>query len=160
MKKTLNLIKQLEEYEIKAVHKGNLTREEMREKAETKGFSKTSGERAHRLIRAHENLDAFIAFYKDGVAHAMSATEAPEIDGNIADVTVKYPHGRPVRGLDDLLRDHDEDPGEWELESWEANEWPTTMGTSNGDVIYVNNFQAKARMTKKNVNQNMSVFNL
>jgi hypothetical protein len=151
MKSALQLISELDEETIRDVHAGELSRSVLSRMAEEQDFPKSAGEYAHRLIRAHENLEAFIAFYCDGVSHAMSGDEAPEIEGNRADVTVRYPHGRPVRGLERLLRDHNEDPGEWEVESFTANEWPTTMSddSGSGDVIYVNNFQAKARLSKK-----------
>jgi len=151
MKSALRLISELDEETIRDVHAGEVSRSVLSRTAEEEGFPKSAGEYAHRLIRAHENLEAFIAFYVDGVSHAMSGDEAPEIEGNRADVTVRYPHGRPVRGLERLLRDHNEDPGEWEVDSFTANEWPTTMSDDSGmgDVIYVNNFQAKARLSKK-----------
>lgn len=149
MKQSIEFIEQLDSRDIRKVFHGHTKREDFKKLAEEQGFSKSAGQRAHRLIRAHENIDAFIAFYVDGIAHAMEAAEAPEIDGNVANVTVKYPHGRPVRGIDELFIDHEEDPEEWEIESVEVNEWPTTMSSDDDGVIYVNNYQAKARMTKK-----------
>jgi hypothetical protein len=148
MKSALNYVAELEEETIRGVHAGEISRTVLSHTAEERGFPKKAGELTHRLIRAHENIEAFIAFYCDGVIHAMSAADSPEVDGNVADVTIKYPHGRPVRGLGRLMRDHDEDPGEWEVESLEINEWPTTIGAEEG-VIYVNNFQAKARLSRK-----------
>jgi hypothetical protein len=151
VKSALKFIGQLGEKTIRDVHAGDVSRSSLTSQAEAAGFAPTAGGYAHRLIRAHENLEAFIAFYHDGVSHAMSGDEAPEVDGNRADVTVRYPHGRPVRGLDRLLRDHEMDPEEWEVDSFTANEWPTTMSddSGQGDVIYVNNYQAKARLSKK-----------
>jgi hypothetical protein len=148
MKASLNFIREVEEEVIRDVHAGEIPRTVLSNIAEDNGFGPTAGINAHRLIRAHENLEAFIAFYVHGVSHAMSGADAPEVDGNVADVTVKYPHGRPVRGIDRLMRDHQEDPEEWEVDSLTVNEWPTTMGSDEG-VIYVNNFQAKARLSKK-----------
>ena len=148
MKSALNLIGELDEQTIRDVHAGEIYRSVLSNTAEEMGFPPSAGEYAHRLIRAHENVEALIAFYKHGVSHAMDAAESPEVDGNLADVAIKYPHGRPVRGLDRLMRDHGEDPGEWEVESVTVNEWPTTMGSDEG-VIYVNNFQAKARLSRK-----------
>jgi len=148
MKAALNLIGELDEQTIRSVHRGKVSRSSLKSLAQEKGFPQTAGKSAHRLIRAHENLEAFIAFYCDGVSHAMEAADAPEVDGNVANVTVKYPHGRPVRGLERLMRDHDMAPDEWEVDSMTVNEWPTTMGGDEG-VIYVNNFQAKARLSRK-----------
>lgn len=137
----------MDESAVRAVHRGDVSRTSLKEDAGAEGFPRTAGDRAHRLIRAHENLEALIAFYLDGVAHAMSGAEAPEVEGNVADVTVKYPHGRPVRGIERLMRDHELDPGEWDVDSLTVNEWPTTIGSDDG-VIYVNNYQAKARLTR------------
>jgi hypothetical protein len=148
MKSALNLISELGEETIRDVHAGEVTRTSLIDLAESEGFPKKAGELAHRHIRAYENIEAYIAFHVDGVAHAMDAADAPEVEGNVADVTIKYPHGRPVRGLDRLMRDHGEDPGEWEVDSLTVNEWPTTMGTDSG-IAYVNNFQAKARLSRK-----------
>lgn len=149
MKNSIEFISSLDEQLVRDVHSGDVTREELKREALDNGFNQTTGKDAHRLIRAHDNLEAFIAFYIDGVSFAEDACNSPEIDGNVADVTVRYPHGRPVKGLDELLEDHEVDPEEWEIKSFEANEWPTTMGTKGDNVIYVNNFQAKARMERK-----------
>jgi len=148
MKAALSFIQSLDEGTVRDVHAGEITRDVLSHTAEEAGFSKTAGRRAHRHIRAYENIEAYIAFHLDGVSHAMDAAEAPEVEGNVADITIKYPHGRPVRGLDRLMRDHGEDPGEWEVDSLTVNEWPTTMGTDSG-IAYVNNFQAKARLSRK-----------
>jgi hypothetical protein len=149
MKAALNLIGELDEQTIRDVHSGDIPRSSLKSLAQEKGFPQTAGKSAHRLIRAHENLEAFIAFYVAGVSHAMDAADAPEVEGNVANVTVKYPHGRPVRGLERLMRDHEMAPEEWEVDSMTVNEWPTTMGADEGGVIYVNNFQAKARLSRK-----------
>jgi hypothetical protein len=148
MKAALNLIGELDEQTIRSAHRGEVSRSSLKSLAQEKGFPQTAGKSAHRLIRAHENLEAFIAFYCDGVSHAMDAADAPEVEGNVANVTVKYPHGRPVRGLERLMRDHEMAPEEWKVDSMTVNEWPTTMGADEG-VIYVNNFQAKARLSRK-----------
>jgi hypothetical protein len=148
MKAALTLIGELEEETIREVHAGEITRSSLKSLADERDFPKKAGELAHRLIRAHENLEAFIAYYVDGVSHAMNGADAPEIDGNRADVVVRYPHGRPVRGIDRLMRDHEMTPEEWEVESVTINEWPTT-GIDGKEVTYVNNYQAKARLTRK-----------
>lgn len=148
MKAALNLISELDEQAIRDVHSGDIFRSSLKSLAEENGFPKSAGEYAHRFIRAHENVEFIIAAYKHGVSHAMDAADAPEVEGNVADVTVKYPHGRPVRGLERLMRDHEMAPDEWEVDSMTVNEWPTTMGADEG-VIYVNNFQAKARLSRK-----------
>ena len=148
MKSALNFLFQLDEGTVRSVHDGEVSRSVLSHTAEEFGFPKSAGIYAHRLIRAHENVEAFIAFYLDGVSHAMDAADAPEVDGNVANVTIKYPHGRPVRGLERLMRDHEMAPDEWKVESLTVNEWPTTMGADEG-VIYVNNFQAKARLSRK-----------
>lgn len=148
MKSALDFISTLDEETVRAVHAGEITRDVLSHTAEEEGFSKTTGRRAHRHIRAYENIEAYIAFHLDGVAHAMDAADAPEVTGNVADVTVKYPHGRPVRGIERLMRDHEMAPDEWEIESVTVNEWPTTIAGDDG-VIYVNNFQAKARLSRK-----------
>ncbi|MCS4162732.1 hypothetical protein GGP94_003180 [Salinibacter ruber] len=148
MKAALNLISELDEQAIRDVHSGDIFRSSLKSLAEESGFPKSAGEYAHRFIRAHENVEFIIAAYKHGVSHAMDAADAPEVEGNVADVTVKYPHGRPVRGLERLMRDHEMAPDEWEVDSMTVNEWPTTMGADEG-VIYVNNFQAKARLSRK-----------
>ena len=149
MRSALDFLSELDAETVRQVHSGDVTRTVLSHMADEAGFPQTAGENAHRLIRAHKkNLEAFIAFYLDGVSHAMDAADAPEVEGNVANVTVRYPHGRPVRGLDQLMREHGEDPGEWEVESLEVNEWPTTMSGDSGP-IYVNNFQAKARLSRK-----------
>jgi len=132
MKAALNLIGELDEQTIRSAHRGEVSRSSLKSLAQEKGFPQTAGKSAHRLIRAHENLEAFIAFYCDGVSHAMDAADAPEVEGNVANVTVKYPHGRPVRGLERLMRDHEMAPEEWEVDSMTVNEWPTTMGGDEG----------------------------
>jgi hypothetical protein len=149
LKNSLDFITSLNDELIRSVHNNEVTRDKLKEKAVKEGYNKTTGKDAHRLIRAHDNIEAFIAFYVDGVAYAKDAYDSPEIDGNVANVTVKYPHGRPVKGIDELLEDHNEDADDWEVQSFTANEWPTTIGTKNDNVIYVNNFQAKARLEKK-----------
>ena len=148
MRSALDFLSELDAETVRQVHSGDVTRDVLSHMADEAGFPQTAGENAHRLIRGHKNLEAFIAFYLDGVSHAMDAGDAPEVEGNVANVTVRYPHGRPVRGLDQLMREHGEDPGEWEVESLEVNEWPTTMSGDSGP-IYVNNFQAKARLSRK-----------
>jgi len=148
MKSAVEYLRQLDEQTVRDVHAGEVSRNALSHTAEAAGFPPTAGEYAHRLIRAHENVEALIAFYLHGVSHAMDAADAPEVEGNVANVTVRYPHGRPVRGIERLMRDHGQDPGEWEIDSVTVNEWPTTM-RADGGVVYVNNFQAKARLSRK-----------
>lgn len=149
MGKAIKFLTDLSKEVIRDVHSGDVTRKELQQKAVDESYSKEVGRFTHRLIREHANIEAFIAFYIDGISHSMSAAESPEVEGNVADVTVKYPHGTPVKGLDALLEDHDEDPEEWDIESLKVNEWPTTMSGDNpSEVFYVNNYQAKARLSK------------
>jgi len=151
MTSAVELLSSLSEETIRAVHAGDMTRDELSEIGEEEGFGASAGVYAHKWIRGHENVEFLVAAYVDGVAHSMNGAESPEVDGNRAEVTVRYPHGRPVRGVEKLMRDHGMAPGQWEIESVTVNEWPTTMSDDSGmgDVIYVNNFQAKARLSKK-----------
>ena len=80
MKSALNFLFQLDEGTVRSVHDGEVSRSVLSHTAEEFGFPKSAGIYAHRLIRAHENVEAFIAFYLDGVSHAMDAADAPEVD--------------------------------------------------------------------------------
>jgi len=149
MESALQWIRDLGEKTIRSIHQGEMSRSDCKHRSKRDGYGVAAGYNAHKLIRAHQNIEAFIAFYLDGAVHAMSGADAPEVRGNNANVTIRYPHGRPVRGLERLMRDHEMDADEWEVDRFTVNEWPTTMGGPNGSVVYVNNFQAKAHLTKK-----------
>jgi len=149
VKSALKFIGQLEEKTIRDVHAGDVSRSSLTSQAEAAGFAPTAGGYAHRLIRAHENVEAFIAFYCDGVSHAMKAADSPEVEGNVADVTIKYPHGEPIKGLEGLMDAHGEDLDGWEVKRLDLNQYPTVMSGPEDGVIYVNKYQSKARLVRK-----------
>jgi hypothetical protein len=144
MRDTLDFIRDVSESWVRAVFHGDVTRPEAKARAEADGHSRTTGAMAHRLIRAHDDIESFIVFYQQQAAYATEIEQETSLDGNTSTTTLHYPNGQPPENVDQLLARHGIDTEEWEQKWKEVNSWPTTI-SEDGGLYQVRNPQIKVK---------------
>jgi hypothetical protein len=69
MQHAFDFINDAGEQWVRAVFGGDITRADAAGRAEDLGYSKTSGRRAHRFIRGHEDVEFLVAAYLKSQAY-------------------------------------------------------------------------------------------
>lgn len=153
MRESFDLLRELDKSYVRDVWDGAVTRDALQTKAEDLGYRKQHGKDLHRLVRAHENVNAFIAFYMEGERHVEDGETSKVVNGNYADIEVLYPHGAPILNDEELMRRCDIDVGEdWEVYHRRVNSWggQAKVGMKGEEsLVYTNHFKAAVRIRKK-----------
>jgi predicted phosphodiesterase len=151
MQHAFDFINDAGEQWVRAVFGGDITRADAAGRAEDLGYSKTSGRRAHRFIRGHEDVEFLVAAYLKSQAYKREVeAEVVFDDRNEASATLHYPNGRPPENVDELFEEHGVDMDEWVIERKKVNSWPTT-GKLKGAWYQIRNPQVDVRLVRENL---------
>jgi len=160
MTSAVELLSSLSEETIRAVHAGDMTRDELSEIGEEEGFGASAGVYTHKWIRGHKTPQVLIDVYVRQNRHTETGADSPavrKIEGNVveADLDVLYPHGEPMVRKAELMERlglNELDEEEWEIEGGRIGQWGGQMKVGEkGDesLVYTNQYKGEVRFQRK-----------